>query len=200
MGTSNFYYKNASKVYAICMNSEQPKLDDDGNETEEMETVYAEQEDYNDTRDYVAEKMKEVEGYNFSTLSGSPNNDLRSFEGSLIGQWSIDKTYGDVNVEVIIVACSRAGYYEGACLDWYIDTYICGYENDDINADDFEHYSDKMNAGMAKIIAPKANKWIETMKDKMAADLEKVFAECCGIELEVVATFSNGETIYKKAS
>lgn len=199
MGTSNFYYKNASKVYAICMNDEQPVLDDDDKETDEMETRYAESEDYDDTMDYIREKMQEVKEYNFNELSGTPNHNSRSFPGSLIGQWSIEKTYAGVSVEVIIIACSRSGYYEGACLDWYIDTYLAGNENDEIDADDLEYYG-KVNAGMSKIITPKANKWIDTMKDKMADDLEKVFAQCCGIELEVVATFSNGETIYKKSA
>ena len=86
MGTGNFYYQNASKVYAICMNREMPVLDEEGNETDEMEDYYPEEWEVNDTLEYIQEEMKSKD-YNFCPLDGLNNDAPRSFPSRNIGEW-----------------------------------------------------------------------------------------------------------------
>jgi hypothetical protein len=91
---------------------------------------------------------------------------------------------------------ANSGYYEGACLDYAIQYYVAGNEVDEVDEDDLSYYG-SCNNGLAKIIAPKANAWLEKTKDEITNDLEEVFSKSCGIELRPIATFSNGETIYE---
>lgn len=199
MGASNFYYRNASKIYTVLMNMEVPVLDDEGNETDETETQYADEWELQDTIDGIVDRMKENSSYGFNHLKGWDNSAPRSYPVRLIGSWSIEKYYAGVSIEVIITATMNSGYHEGACLDWTIQTYVSGYERDEVEQNDLTYYGN-VNEGLSKIIAPKANKWLDTMKEKMSNDLEKVFSETCGIELKAVGTFSNGETVYSKAN
>lgn len=196
MGTSNFYYKNASRVYAIGMNYEANKIDDDGNETDEKETVYPDEWEIMDELDNIQENMKGYE-YGFTErVSSYP--ELRSFPSSPIGTWYIEKQYAGVWIEVHLSVVANSGYYEGACLDYITQLYMGGNEIDEMNADDLAYYSDKINIGLAKSILKHVNKWIDKTRTQMEADAEKLFAEMCGIELSPIATFSNGETIYKQ--
>lgn len=198
MGTSNFYYKNASKVFAINMSREVPVLDDEGNETDETETQHPEQWECQDTLDYIAEQMEGAE-HNFNRVTGWNNDAPRSFPSTFIGKWWMEKSYAGVPIEVQIIATANSGYYEGACLDYDIKTFVSGNEYDEVDPCDLSYHGN-INNGLAKIIAPKANKWIEETKEQLSNDLEKLFAEVCGIVLEKVATFSNGETVYKQVS
>ena len=54
-----------------------------------------------------------------------------------------------------------------------------------------------MNQGLLKIQQRHAEVWVDRAKDQLIALTEQVF-EQVSMPLRVVATFSNGETIYEK--
>jgi len=202
MGTSNFYNKNASKVFAVLMDYEQFKTDENGNETEETETVSAQEWDLDNFLSFFAEKLNESK-FNPcvpKTPMWEPNSN-RNFEGVILGELSSRKTYGGLEIKVEIQAIKRNGYYEGANLDWNCLIKIDGYEMDGYEFK--EEFVDKaetyynMKGGLAKIIAPKAYKWALKTKDTLIDEIERIFTEI-STPLVRVATFSNGETIYQQ--
>jgi hypothetical protein len=197
MGTGNFYYKNASKVFAINMNGERPVVDEDGNETDEMETSYPEQWECEDTRDNIQEQMKSNTKYRYQSVDGYNHDAPRSFPSVFIGSWSTDKDYAGVNIQCSITAMSNSGYYEGACLDWEVHCYVASNERDEVDAEDLEYYG-TAKPGISKRIAQYANKWLDVVKEQMILDLEQLFEQNCEITLKRIATASNGETFYQK--
>jgi hypothetical protein len=111
----------------------------------------------------------------------------------------MSKWYGDLEVEVQIVAKMVSAYYEGASLDFEF-TIFDGYEFSD--SDDAVEYlfgnnCSCMNQGLLKIQQRHAERWADRTKDQLIALTEQVF-EQVSMPLRVVATFSNGETIYEK--
>jgi hypothetical protein len=122
------------------------------------------------------------------------------------------KCYGDIAVELQITGQIVSGYYEGASLDYRLEVYNGGewsevdknFSAEDIVTDLFEaSYSDhsysSMGKGLRKILSKKASVWAERETSKMEALVEEIFTEVSQ-PLNVVATFSNGETIYEKAN
>lgn len=197
MGTSNFYYKNASKVYAVCMPYEDFILDGEGNETDEKETRHPETFEVNDTLDFIRERLSETKNFDCDIKEGWNNNTPRSFPSENLATWTAHKIFGGVSVSIVITAVANSGYYEGACLDWFENIYVAGYERDKAECDDFEYYGN-LNKGISTIIAGAANKWITKTKTAMVYELEKVFDSVSEVKLQQLATMSNGEGVYKQ--
>lgn len=195
MATSNFYNKNASNVYAVLMDYEDVVFDENGNETEETQMVQCESWDYEDLVDYVNELMDESQTFQVSDRVEFSNN--RNFEGTGIKSFVSYKTFGDVEVEILLTAVIRSGYYEGANLDWELNYYVgSGYDDRIDFMYDFENGYD--NQGMAKIQCRNAEKWAAKEGERMVEVLECIFTQVSS-PLQVMARFSNGETIYAKA-
>jgi len=191
MGTSNFYYRNASKVFAICESGEQSKLDDDGNETDFKCKI-------DKIKEQLEEKLKE---FNFLDNEVRSQFENRNFPSTYIGTIYQTKKFGDIECEVEIICFARSGYYDGACLDWELNINL-----DNCNCDDtdsiFETFvynctSYSMNKGMLVIQGRNCDKWVNATKDKMVELIEGVFTKC-STPLNVVGRFSNGETLYEK--
>ncbi len=204
MGTSNFYYRNASKVYAIGLDYEQPIFDEDGNETDEVETVSCESFEYDNQCDYIFELLKEFHGKNgFDIFQNERRSryDNRSFSALYIGTISKQKWFGDVNIDIEINCFSRCGYYEGACLDWEIVLDLGGIEYEhkyeDVRDVFVNSVYSKMNNGMLSIQGGNAQKWVDKAIDSMVEIVENCFTKG-STTFQRVATFSNGETIYEK--
>jgi hypothetical protein len=200
MGTSNFYNKNASKVYAFCISYEDDVLDENGESTGKKEIRQPEEYDWQDSVDYFRELLSEHKGYD--KKDSWEKNGLRSYCGKVIGIIKEQKTFGDMDVIVAIEIISRSGYYEGSNLDWnlsycYYNDFDDSFNEDDVKSD-FVYYSD-MNAGLATIQAKNACKWMEKTAESLVRFTEEVF-EKCTTPLVVSARFSNGETWYQKAS
>ena len=193
MGTSNFYYRNASKVFAIALDYQ----------NEEGENVSCDEYEYDEQIENVQYYLDENKGdFSYSESERNSQYGNRNFNASFIGSLSTSKKFGDVDVDVQINCFSRAGYYEGACLDWEVELKVDSYSDDDINGVSyaFENgylYSDNMNAGMMKIQAKNAQKWANKAKDALVEVVEKCFekSSTCFVRL---GTFSNGETVYRK--
>lgn len=201
MATNNFHNENASKIFACLGTYETPVLDNDGNETDEMEFYTPEQWEYDDFKENLCEDLKSTFGYDDPTTKDV--SELRSFPSSVIADKSVTKDFGNGYVQIDIAAIIRGGYYDGCNLDWQVGINVCGndyddgYESLESIAEDFEYHTD-MNEGMAKIQAKNVLNWIEKTKAELVEELEKVFTTYSE-PLVKVAQFSNGEAVYEKA-
>lgn len=204
MGTSNFHYKNASRVYAVLMSYEDDVLDDNGEPTGEKETVYPDNEMSEEVMSFIRNEIEDLEnGQYFNWVKGI--GELRSYPSSYLGSIRSCKSYGDIDIDVYIHAFIRSGYYEGACLDWTLQVDINGngeyIDDEDIQyaANDIrECASSDMSKGLRTIMAYKAEKWIRSEADRLSGIMENIFSRNSEVEMRKVATFSNGETIYEK--
>ena len=191
MGTSNFHRVNASKVFSVLM--DQPALDDDGAETGDY---YApEQWEVDELIEYLQEQLRKNHTF---FPGGNDPHELRSFPSRVIGQIRSVTNFagGLISGVIVITAVMRSGYYEGACLDWHISKYIDGDEYDDVSEyDGRETDFPEIETESVQFDIPN---WFEAEEKRLIEFVEDVFTRA-SMPLEVVATFSNGETIYKMA-
>ena len=200
MGASNFYNKNASNIFAVLLNYEQPLTDDEGNELEETETVSPESWEYDDFKSNFTYEMKERFGNDF--VKGGADDHDRNYHGTALGRVMIDKDYMGVTLEIELTAMLRSAYYEGANLDWELTFYVDGYEHDDLVGalEEWEYQASKdFNLGLVRANKNKVERWLSQTKDSMVERLETLFKEHSEHSLRVVGRFSNGETIYETA-
>ena len=219
MGTSNFSrLKNASKYYTIFMNVEEKfvKCNECNTKFVEWESEYEEIENTKcctncnssnltfdeEYRSLESWEIKDWESYFRECLENArgEHDDDESDEGrKYIGAFNFSKWYADVLVELIFHLYYDVGYYEGANLDYEVLVYN-GYENsDDLeNALEYVFENSDLPVGMQKIQAKNAMKWIEKLKVETSEKIENLFSEVCDNRLELVGTFSNGESIYRE--
>ena len=221
MGTSNFSrLNNASKYYTIFMNVEEKyvecnECDEKFYEYEpEYETAESEhycgkcgsdaiefKEEDRSLESWEIDDWKSYFGECLINIGGdSDDKEDRQSDRNYIGAFNFSKWYADVLVELKFHLYYDVGYYEGANLDYEILVYNGFEDSDDLeNALEciFED-SDDLSAGMQKIQAKNAMKWIEKTKKEVSEKIENLFSEVCDNRLELVGTFSNGESIYKE--
>ena len=102
--------------------------------------------------------------------------------------------FGYIEIEVKIIGQVVSAYYEGASLDFVVE--FNGEENEELDFYwDFDN-SD-MNRGLQVLQNKNAIKWAEKTKTELIRLIEEVFTKVSQ-PLNVVASFSNGETIYQK--
>ena len=182
MATANFYNKNASYIYAIIPKNEHDYF------------IYDDVEDNisNDLKDYT-ENSKAYLGYS--------NKYYR--DASLIEVVSITDEVAGIPLSVDIEVLMRSGYYEGANLDYEISYRAESVEFDDLSEAyqayfDVATYDFDMNKGLAKIQARNAVNRLEAMSEELIENVEKILKANCTHVLQVVARFSNGETLYSE--
>jgi hypothetical protein len=184
MGTSNFYTKNAFRLYPLFTDL-----------TEEESMFF----DYKEESQFVAEQVSSLLDNDNNIVNESFGYD-RSFPERLLVEFTESKMFGDVEIEVNAKVILRAGYYEGANLDYYVEF------QDQNNYDNFEdsddivinHYNSDMNAGLCSIQTKLARDWAENTSEKIENRLEEVFTKITDPYV-MVARASNGETLYRKA-
>jgi hypothetical protein len=192
LGTSNFHRVNARNVYAVLMDYEQPVLDDDGEETDELEMRSVDDFEIDDFKENIIQHLKEkAEKEKYSWCLGCKNDphELRSFGSIKLIRISKSKIFADIDVNVEINCVMRSAYYEGACLDWYIT-----------EEDSYEEYisnTSDLPIGMQKIILKHINNWITKTTEELIVFVEEIYREE-STPLQVAAKFSNGETMYSK--
>jgi hypothetical protein len=168
MGTSNFYNKNSSKIYAC-----------------EIE------EDFN-YQDLVKNLKFELQAQGFDPTNEFDNE--RNFSGQYIATKKIQFTNVNQLIYLTIKAVVRSGYYNGVNLDYdfeIVGEAVNSYNNDfEINQKDDLDY--QVARGF-KTLFKKAKKTLE----KKILKIEKIFGQNSQA-LKVGARFSNGETIYFK--
>ena len=148
--------------------------------------------------------------YKYQEESGSDND--RNYPATDLFSLNTSKSYGDIVVELKITGQIVGAYYEGASLDYRLEIYNFGewsevdrnFSVSDIIEEMFEakyndHTYSSMGKGLRTILVPKAVKWAEKETQKMIEVIENIFTEVSQ-PLNVVATFSNGETIYEKSN
>ena len=221
MGTSNFSrLNNASKYYTIFMDVEEKYIEcNECNEKfyeyePEYETAESEhycgkcgsdaiefKEEYRSPESWEIDDWKSYFGECLINIGGdSDDKEDRQSDRNYIGAFNFSKWYADVLVELKFHLYYDVGYYEGANLDYDILVYN-GFEySDDLeNALEciFED-SDDLLAGMQKIQAKNAMKWIEKTKKEVSEKIENLFSEVCDNKLELIGTASNGESFYRE--
>lgn len=181
MGASNFYNKNASRIFA-CELVDEWSFDD-----------------------LTADLQSTLEGeYGFESIDESDND--RSYPMNYIAEKRVEFKYKDFIVYATIKAGIRSAYYDGCNLDWHLEyDWDYGY-NEEMTPDffqptflqeDFIHnleYS-KENASRYALWASKK---LGQLGKGLIDELEAIYAKHCGMELKRVATFSNGESIYEQ--
>ena len=203
------YNEESFKNLSVCSECGCEELE------EKSEYVSPDEWEYDDLINYLREtaeeKVKEIKNIWYREESGSDN--ARQYTATDLFSFNTSKSYGDIEVEMKITGQIVGAYYEGASLDYRLEIYNGGdwsevesgrYTTteadilDDLFAPQYEHYNSDMNKGMRKIQMRNATKWAEREAEKLKELIEEVFTEE-SMPLNVVATFSNGETIYSNA-
>ena len=221
MGASNFARGNTSKVFAVlmdreekyskCSECEEKYWEWEGNYVEEGDTDCpdcdckdciehgteyrsAERYEYEDFKEYLRETAKESKKQ-FLYLEEEGSDNDRNYCATNLFSYSTSKMFGDIEIEVKIIGQIVSAYYEGASLDFVVE--FNGEENEEVEFYwDFDN-SD-MNRGLQVLQNKNAIKWAEKTKTELIELIEEVFTKVSE-PLNVVASFSNGETIYQKA-
>jgi hypothetical protein len=222
MGASNFTKTNASNYFVVLTNQEiQTKVCQDCEEihrdweydldtlnecqscghdilSEEIETEEIDLDDIENQKDCTIERLKENPlykkwyGYSVNKCDMDRNYPCTNFF-----EMQKSKNFGDVEFTFEITMQLVAGYYEGATLDWEYDVMINGYEIDEDRVEEEFLDTTEMNAGLKAMQAKNIVKWVEKTKAEAIEMVEKAFKESSE-EYGRLATFSNGESIYKK--
>lgn len=175
---------------------------------EQTEYRSCESYEYDDFKEYLKEtaeeKIKNIRGIRYKEKNGSDND--RNYCATNLFSFNTSKMFGDIEVEVSIIGQIVSAYYEGASLDFEVQIYngwesatidnYCSVEN--AVEDLFDNNCSLMNQGLLKIQSKNAIKWAEKTKTELIELIEEVFTKVSE-PLNVVGTFSNGETIYSKA-
>jgi hypothetical protein len=226
MGASNFARGNTSKVFAVLMDTEETfkecsecghkhydweyNLETltecengcEGATFSEEQTEYrsCESYEYDEFKEYLREtaeeEIKELKNVWYKEENGS-DNDINYCATNLFS-FNTSKMFGDIEVEVSIIGQIVSAYYEGASLDFAIEFNDEEYTNDEPDFEWLFEYQSEMNKGLQVVQNRNAIKWAEKTKIKLINLIEEVFTKV-STPLNVVASFSNGETIYTKA-
>ena len=180
---------------------------------EKTEYISCEQYDYDDFKEYLRETAEEKTRetvFSYNEESGSDND--RNYCATDLFSLTTSKSYGDIEVELKITGQIVSAYYEGASLDFRLEIYNGGewsevsdgyYKTtvedilEDLFAIGYDLHNSDMGQGLRKMMLPKAVSWAEQETQKMISLIEEIFTQV-SMPLNVVASFSNGETFYAK--
>lgn len=200
MGTSNFArLTGADMYYPVLMNYEQDVEDEDGNVID-TEIVAPDHYEYDELKENLATYIEEnTQQYNTTRLHFNRSDNDRNRPTTRIITVYDSKDYAGVEIEVMLHVGVTAGYYEGGNLDFEVAF-------DDGTNEEVEEVEELLDwlewndlpQGMQVIQKRNIQKWIDKVLPEMKAHVNKLLAQFSGTKLEVVATFSNGETIYKE--
>ena len=224
MGAPNFARGNTSKVFAVLMDREETFKEcsecghkhydyeyslDTLNECEngcegatfEEQTNYVspDEYEYDDLKDYIREtaqeEIKNRKDIRFKEESGSDND--RNYCATDLFSFNTSKMFGDIEISVKVIGQIVSAYYEGASLDFVVEFNGEEYTNDEPDFEWLFEYQSEMNKGLQVLQNKNAIKWAEKTKTELIELIEEVFTKVSQ-PLNVVASFSNGETIYQK--
>lgn len=171
MATANFKQREESKVFVVLENWE---------DEETREIISPDEYDCDELKRYVIELLK---GKFKAAKYVRVEDMIKQGHSDAFCEVNGYKSFGDMDADISFNIYIDSGYYEAASLTFDITT--------NIDSD----YSD-MNEGMKKIQERNIDKWIDAMEEKLRLDIESVFTEVSTPYIRV-ATFSNGEAIYK---
>ncbi|PXV66847.1 hypothetical protein CLV62_104108 [Dysgonomonas alginatilytica] len=195
MSAPNFCKYEATKYYAIGMSTNESEIFDSWYFDEIKENIVTELENLTEKATY------------YTLDSDNVNHKMsRYYGGSYIHSLALNKTFGDVTINVVCHIIISNGRYEGATLDYITDIQIDGYSFDNykdflkhFDYTDLDYYS-KMPVGMQKIQSKNIEKFVRSATPELTEQVEQILSEYCQLALIKTAQFSNGEAIYEKAS
>lgn len=170
MATSNFHNVNSSKIFAV-----------------ELEDEW----DYDDLLSNIKYSFDNNGKYDISETGEDPY-ELRSYPSRML--LSVEDSYGDLEegfLTIKVCVIIRSGYYSGVNLDW-----VCFFDYDD-SYEEFEDLVESMKYNDVYLTEEQKQEILKRRED-LIEYVEKQY-EKLTIPLNVVARFSNGETIYEKA-
>lgn len=181
MGAANFYFRNASRVFATLMAWE----DEDG------EYQYPDEWEFQELIDDFKAALKDRFGF----VGKLEDDSDRNYYGHGIGYVVRDRKFVDVDIQVEVMIYLRSGYHDGACFDWDYRFYTDGRETDDIEGvlEDAMYYTECR--GLMKANLKHLTTWLNRTLNEMTTEVEELFAQY-STPMDVIARFSNGETIY----
>jgi hypothetical protein len=200
MGASNFHNVNAHNIYAVLMDYESPVLDEDGNETEDVETCSVDLSDIHDFIHWIKEDAQELApalGISYHDVCDKDPHSLRSYPSTDLFQFYARKSFSDIEINVNINCVMRSAYYEGACLDYHFTYTVHGSILDEIDFIENFEWDSNLPLGMIKIQCKHAEKWALKTTAYLTEVAEEFFKKK-SMPLIVTAKFSNGETHYAK--
>tara|TARA_R110000796_G_scaffold159388_3_gene276186 strand:- start:11437 stop:11967 length:531 start_codon:yes stop_codon:yes gene_type:complete len=176
MATSNFYNKNASRIFAT-----------------ETEGEF----DYEDLVSNINYELRDLEN---SFSSGKAGDWIDN--NSKVLDFSLNKSFDykdGTSLECVIHPIIRSGYYSGVNLDWDFEFYIDGseVEDDDCIKDYLIHFEGYAPSHASTVSGSRFRR-LEKLRDILTEQLEKIFTDFT-TPLVVTARFSNGETLYATA-
>lgn len=166
MWTNNFHYVNTEQAYVV-----------DWNKTPELEGT---------SSDTWAE---------YHVANKKDPHQLRSYPSFVFAMWDSHIKYQTIEVHIYVFAVMRYGYYEDACLDWFVE-YGIGANSTDIGHDELVEdimWCFDVKKAKAEKIAAKVEKKTKQMTDFANEQFSKV-----STAYKQIATFSNGEVLYEK--
>lgn len=173
MGTSNFHNVNASKVFAV-----------------ELETEF----DYDDLVSNLKSELQPDTPY----FNQPDPDELRSYPSNTLGVMFKDRIVDGYDLRVSIYPVVRSGYYAGCNLDWF---YTIQFANNCNTYDNYKMFAehvkdDEFNFDLS--VNEKSNILTVTQLElgKLKKQVEDVYAKF-STPLVVKARFSNGETMYE---
>jgi hypothetical protein len=181
MGTNNFHCVNASRIYPVLMNYETCVYDEEGNETDETEYIAPDVYEVDDFISAIKETAKNLAknlGIEYTDGCDEDPNLLRSYPSTQLFQlYQINDKYNS-GVVVNINCVLRQGYYEGACLDWYISYECDGYIGEDMDDVFFRGlYAKYNNNGMIKIHFKNFTKYAIKAEEELINVVELLFQQ-----------------------
>ena len=179
MSTSNFHNVNASKIYSCEDEFDDLKL----NLLSELNSNDNKLKGFDFTFD---EKVKD-------------SHELRSYPSAIIATSYLCRNFKNFEVTVYIDVIVRIGYYYDCNLDYNI-RYECLGQEVEIPKEFDEVFEYQLDTSIknARRINKYVTKWCLEARKQLTDYVENVFNDISS-PLNVVGTFSNGETIYTKA-
>lgn len=177
MSTPNFANNNASKYFVL-------EIEDDFEYDMQKECI----------QDYLSE-------HGYEQMDSRPHNENRSYPAVIIAQKSMEKSFGDYTIEVIISVLIRSGYYAGVNLDWEIEI-ATPYDNfhDEIPEKDWiidEFENEEYSRGFGTIQSKNVLNFIDKAIIKLSEETEEHLGKLTETYVRT-ALFSNGEAMYQK--
>lgn len=185
MATGNFHNVNASKVFAVS-------IEDADCFSELQQSLY-----------FALEKLTKEKPVQMMH-QGNDEDELRSYPSHVIEAIGMTKMFCGVEFIVKITVVVRSGYYHDCNLDWFLEYTTNGSLYTDYQIFTLPEIESilvdygTIKEGLVKRMAPYALKHIETMTTQLTEMVEEMFTEY-STPMNVVARFSNGETLYEKA-
>lgn len=181
MGTSNFH-SVSGKIYAIS--------------EEFFDSHFG---DYTDMVAYLDWHLQAIDWYD-SDIWWHDSHKLRSYPSKKIWDICLSKTYWDwVEFIARLSIVSRAWYYEGCNIDYHREYFYYSWEfQDDIIT---EHNRGRLSSEPSKkqfeYYLKLWNKYLEKNQSIIEGKVDKILTTICSYNLEIVARFSNWETMYR---